>query len=189
MKTLFTFFVFGILGLFQSNIARADFSNSTEREFELEMERNDLGEIKDQSAAAEDEAQHQEQLARQEKDELANLQHQKAQIGKKAKTLIAGAETRRKKAEKASALYEAQISHLQKQISILREDMAQFQAQAEDAEGLAAEERSELKHFREERKDLLKRVHQKRAPAATKKTTTDKDLEAYHEALSDDNQF
>jgi len=190
MKTLFIISIFVVSGLLQPTVARCDFSTDTEKEFEVEMERNDLGDIKEESAIAEDEAQHQEQLAKQNAAELAQLQHQKAVIGKKAKTMIATAEYRRKKAEKANAIYEAQISHLQKQISALREDMAQFQAQAEDAEGLAAEERAELKHFREERKDLLKRLHEKRSPAATKKSAKKDDLEAYHEALqAEEDQF
>jgi chromosome segregation ATPase len=189
MKTLFIISIFAVSGLLHPTIAQGDFSNDTEKEFEVEIERNDLGDLKDESAVAEDEAQHQEQLARQHQEEMAQLQHEKAVIGKKAKTMIAGAAYRIKKAEKVNALYESQISHLQKQIAALKEDMAQFQSQAEDAEGLAAEERVELKHFREERKDLLKRIHQKRSPATTKKSTGKDDLDAYHDALQSGDEF
>jgi len=188
MKTLFIISIFSVVGLLQPVAAHADFYTDSEKEFEVEMERNDLGDIKELSAVADDEAQHQEQLAREHQREMNQLQQEKAVIGKKAKTLIANAETRRKKAERANAVYEAQISHLRKQISALKQDMEQYQAQAEDAEGLAAEERAELKQFREERKDLLKRIHQKRSPAATKKTAK-KDLEAYHDTVPQEDEF
>jgi chromosome segregation ATPase len=189
MKTLFIISVFAVSGLLQSTAAHADLATDSEKEFEVEMERNDLGDIQDRSSVAEDEAQHQEQLSREHQREMNELQKEKAVIGKKAKTLIASAESRRKKAERANAIYEAQISHLRKQISALRQDMELAQSQAEDAEGLAAEERAELRQFKEERKDLLKRIHQKRTPAATKKSNSNKDLEAYHDTLPQEDEF
>jgi small-conductance mechanosensitive channel len=190
MKTLFLGLIIVGFSFFQPRVVRADDAtiSDSEREFQLEVERVDMRDLEGQANVAVDEAQHQEQLMRRHGQDLKELRAQKASLTRRAKKLIATSEARRIKAERALAKYDAEISHLTKQIAGLKDEMIQREARAEDAEGLAAEERAELNQYRQERRELLKKYHHKRAPAAASKTT-DKDLEAYHEALPSEDEF
>lgn len=179
MKTLFfiAFVSFG-LTLTSATVAHSDDLDNSVKEFELEMDRVDMRELEGQTQVATDEAQHQEQLERQHKQDLKDLSAKKARLATKARTKIASAEYRRSKAEKAVAKYDVEISHLKKQIKGLEQVIAERETRAEDAEALAAEEREELNEYRQERRDLLKRVHHHRAPASQKQKD---DLAAYQE--------
>jgi chromosome segregation ATPase len=139
----------------------------------------------DQAAVAEDEAQLQEQLKRQNAEDLKTLEAEKNHLTKKAKSEIANAEYRRVKAEKDAAKYDAEIKTLKRQIASLKDHISQVQAKAEDAEGLAEEERAELNQYREERRALLKKLHDKQTTSKKKA----KDLEAYHNAADSNYDF
>jgi hypothetical protein len=180
-------FIFSGLVL-KPSLAHADGTDESLREFEAEVERVDMQEIYGQTQGAEDEAQHQEQLQRQHKQDLKELQAKKANLGRKARVQIADANYRRMKAEKETVVYEAEIKHLKKQVTALEHSISIAQARADEAEGLAAEERDELNEYRQERRALLNRKEHKRAPAAARKSKDD-DLEAYHQATSSADEF
>lgn len=182
-----TCFIFSGLAL-KPSLAHADGTDESLREFESEVERVDMQELYGQTEGAEDEAQHQQQLERQHKQDLKELRAKKASLSKKAKVQIADANYRRVKAEKETAVYEAEIKHLKKQVAALEHSISTAQARADEAEGLAAEERDELNEYRQERRELINRTHHKRAPAAARKSKDD-DLEAYHEATSNADEF